>query len=221
MISIVIPTLNEEKYIGNLLNSLRNQDVKFEVIIVDSSDNDLTKKATEFYDMNLKYFKVDEKNVSYQRNYGIKNSLGEIIVCIDADCVLQKKCLKKVYKLFNQKKYVAGTCDIVTGRKIFDFLMNGTVRGFNLIGLGSGRGAFMVFQKKGLMFNENIKIGEDVDFFQRIKKKGKIKYFNFKVTTSDRRLKKEGHLNQIKVWVSNAFYVALFGRSYGKLETIR
>ena len=45
MLSIIVPTLNEERYIGRILRSLKNQTFKdFEVIIVDADSKDKTKK---------------------------------------------------------------------------------------------------------------------------------------------------------------------------------
>ena len=87
--SIVIPTLNEEKFLPTLLSDLKNQTYKdFEVIIVDAKSVDKTvKKAEEFKDKftNLTILTSDKKNVSYQRNLGTKNAIADWLVFMDAD----------------------------------------------------------------------------------------------------------------------------------------
>lgn len=48
--SIVIPALNEENYIGTLLDSLVGQEFKdFEVFVVDGDSEDGTRKVVESY----------------------------------------------------------------------------------------------------------------------------------------------------------------------------
>ena len=48
MISIVIPTLNEEKYLSKLLKSIKNQTFKdYEIIVSDNNSKDNTKKIAK------------------------------------------------------------------------------------------------------------------------------------------------------------------------------
>ncbi len=48
MLSIIIPTLNEEKYLLGLLNSLKKQTyMDFEVIIADNNSKDRTKQIAK------------------------------------------------------------------------------------------------------------------------------------------------------------------------------
>ena len=78
--SIVIPCLNEEKYLPKLLTNLEKQTLKdFEVIVVDGQSEDKTlAKATSFNNrLKIKTLKADKRNVSFQRNLGAKNAKGE------------------------------------------------------------------------------------------------------------------------------------------------
>jgi glycosyltransferase involved in cell wall biosynthesis len=86
--SIIIPTLDEEKSLPQLLVSLSKQSQKdFEVIVSDGHSEDKTKeRALAFQDsLDLKFIESPKKKVTFQRNYGAKSSKGEYLIFLDAD----------------------------------------------------------------------------------------------------------------------------------------
>lgn len=90
--SVIIPTLNEEKFLPNLLQSLVDQTQKpFEVIVVDGRSRDKTVTKAQAFIPRLPSLNVVEakrKNVSLQRNIGGQMARGEWLVFIDADSQL-------------------------------------------------------------------------------------------------------------------------------------
>ena len=100
--SIIIPTLNEEKYIGGILKDLSVQSYKdFEVIVVDSSINNHTVNIAESF--NVKILK-SSRGTSVQRNLGARIAQGKYLIFIDADIRLfDSNFLKKVNS--RQQKY--------------------------------------------------------------------------------------------------------------------
>lgn len=73
--SVIIPTLNEEKYLPHLLGDLSKQSNKeFETIIIDGKSEDLTqKKALSFSkELSMKLIESRKRNVSVQKNLGGK-----------------------------------------------------------------------------------------------------------------------------------------------------
>lgn len=86
--TIVIPTLNEARYIPNLLKDLVRQSYSdFEVVIVDggSSDSTLT-KVNRFSDqLRLKPVVSSVADVSAQRNLGAVTAQGQWVIFMDAD----------------------------------------------------------------------------------------------------------------------------------------
>jgi len=86
--SIVIPTLNEEKFLPKLLQNLADQYWSdFEVVHIDGHSEDKTiKEAAKFKSkMDIKTINCDIRNVSVQRNLGGEASRGKWIIFFDAD----------------------------------------------------------------------------------------------------------------------------------------
>ena len=86
MISIVLRTKNEEKYIERCLESIFNQKIedKFEVIIVDAGSTDQTLQRAKKYPISI--VNVPPALFSYGKslNLGVKNASGQSIVFLSA-----------------------------------------------------------------------------------------------------------------------------------------
>jgi len=200
-ISVIVPAFNEEKFLGNCLLSLKEQDFKdFEIIVVDNNSTDKTTEIAKKFGAIL----VSEKNqgVAFARNKGAKIAKGEILVFTDADTILPKNWLSKIKEEFKRDKELiafGGSCQFYSGPisvklaskfllKPFLILDKSFSGGFNLMGCNMAikRDAFL---KVG-GFNENLKLNEDVEISYRLRKLGKVKFDpNFKVKTSGRRFR--------------------------------
>lgn len=88
-LSIIIPTLNEEKYLPSLLTDLSRQIYRdFEVIIVDGHSDDATVTKAEHYSHRLPKLTIltsDKRHVCYQRNLGAQAAKAETLLFMDAD----------------------------------------------------------------------------------------------------------------------------------------
>ncbi len=107
MVSIIIRTKNEERWIQQVLNAVFNQDHKdFEVIIVDNNSTDKTvEKAKKF---NVKVVTVDKYLPGKAINLGIKASKGEYIAILSGHCIpISNKWLSNLLRNFKDKD-VAG-----------------------------------------------------------------------------------------------------------------
>ena len=83
-ISIIIPTLNEEKYLERLLSQIdRKLKSRFniELIISDGGSKDLTIEIANKYADRIISHKVEiPQNISQGRNAGANNSLGDVLI---------------------------------------------------------------------------------------------------------------------------------------------
>jgi len=108
-ISLVIPTLNEEKAIGKVLVEIP-RDIVDEVIIVDSS-TDNTPKIAE--DMEAKVIRELRKGYGRALQTGIENAMGDIVVYMDGDHSYDSQEISKMVQ-----PILDGEHDIVLGCRI-------------------------------------------------------------------------------------------------------
>ncbi len=103
-VSIVIPTYNEEEFIKNCLQSLKQQTYKpLEVILVDDGSKDNTQKIVNDFkaknkNLNLKILRQDHNGPGIARNLGAKQSKGEILVFVDADMTFEEDFIDDLIK---------------------------------------------------------------------------------------------------------------------------
>lgn len=87
LVSIIIRTKNEERWIASCLNAIYEQDYKnFEIIIVDNESEDNTLKIISNYKV-AKILKIKNFLPGKALNLGIKKSKGSIIVCLSGHCI--------------------------------------------------------------------------------------------------------------------------------------
>jgi rhamnosyltransferase len=93
-ISIIIRTLNEDKYLSEILESIKIQDIKnlkYETIIVDSGSSDRTLEIAKKFQCRITF--IDKKIFSFGRslNLGCTFSKGRYLVFISGHCVPANK----------------------------------------------------------------------------------------------------------------------------------
>jgi glucosyl-dolichyl phosphate glucuronosyltransferase len=118
-ISLIIPTHNRSNQLKVVLNSIQSLDdkVDYEIIVVDNNSTDDTKIISESF-QNIKY--VFEKNTAFSkaRQTGAENALGEILLYLDDDVVINNGSLINIIKIFKQNK----KCGAIAGKILPKFL---------------------------------------------------------------------------------------------------
>lgn len=87
-VSVITPTLQEENYLPQLLQTIRNQTYfPIEIVVADSSPSPSREETEEICRaFEAQYVFVPQLNVAQARNEGALASTGEILVFTDADC---------------------------------------------------------------------------------------------------------------------------------------
>jgi len=108
-VSIIITNYNYGKYLSRAIRSCLNQvNVSHEVIIVDDCSTDDSFNRLDVFKDKVRVFKTEKNSgVSCAANLGIKNSLGQFIIRVDADdyvssemCYFMKKYLESNHDAF-------------------------------------------------------------------------------------------------------------------------
>ena len=105
LVSVIIVTRNRPQYLKECLRYLKEQDYdNFEIIIVDSSTNQESKKIIDNYP-EVKYVRFfNGRNMAVSRNIGINKAEGEIIAFIDDDCYVEDGWLEEIVRGFSNDK---------------------------------------------------------------------------------------------------------------------
>lgn len=223
--SIIIPTLNEEKYLPNLLDDLTQQREKdFEVVIVDGRSDDKTIDQARKYSKkySLKIITSKKRNLCHQRNLGAKKSAGEYLVFLDADINLNKNYLFELRKMINKHSFLfLTTYQITDDENNLNFLLaqisNYGLEILKLINKQMAPGFNFIIYKdifirlKG--FNEKTTMSEDHELSIRIQNSGiKLHIIDKELLKwSFRRVKKDGYLQLIIKYGVAGFYSVLLG----------
>jgi len=196
MLSIVVPTLNEEKYLPLLLDSIRRQNTAdYEVIVADAGSLDKTVMLAENYGCRVVAGGVPPKG----KNEGARAAKGNFILFIDADVVLPDDFLAKNLKEFESRNLDLASFMLAAKNIFYNFSFKFL---FNFPSLASEKilpqAMSIILAKNSIHqkiggFNEEIKIGEDLDYVRRGAKIGKFGVLrSVKVITLPRRFQQDG-----------------------------
>ena len=179
MISIIIPTKNEEDVLEECLRSIFSQSVNpVEVIIVDGSSTDNTLNIAKKFDVKI----LKEEGFSSPanaRNLGAENAKGDILLIMDADIVLHKDCLKHALEIFNDKNVISVLPSELnldhSHLELIQRKWNEGSRTSMSIGLRKAKTSGLVafFRRKvfeRVKFDKTYGFGEDDDFSTRLEK---------------------------------------------------
>lgn len=199
ILSIIIPTYNEEEYLPVLLESIKQQDFSdYEIIVADADSKDNTVKIAEEYGCIV----VEGGIPAVGRNNGAKVAKGDYLLFLDSDLKLTEDYLAKVIYEFKMERLgIAITQMKPLSKKTEDKLLHDLANLF-MISVEKikphGAGCYGIIAKRELHercggFNEELTFGEDTEYIERLAKKERFKVLrNAKIGVSTRRLEEEG-----------------------------
>ena len=203
MLSIIIPTLNEEKYLPLLLELIKRQSFGgYEIIVADAGSTDKTLEIAKKYGCII----IKGGLPAFGRNEGAKNAHGEILFFCDSDVVLPADFLEKALAEFKKRNLgLAGTRIIPIPKSKFSTFVLNVFYNKPIVWLENilphaATGIFFtkeLFDKTG-GFDETVKLAEDHYLARQA-----VKLFNgkfgviksTKIFVSDRRFKTDGWIS--------------------------
>ena len=215
MISIIIPTKNEKKYIYHTLSNLQILRKKkiCEIILVDGRSDDETINISKPY--------VDKilsisPNRSRQQNLGASIAQGEMLLFLHADTYISSEVLLKFYE--KHKNYEWGFFNVKLGHdsikyRILEFLINLRSRIFKY---GTGDQCIFINKKLFTKINgfPNLELMEDIGICSTLKKNFSPSIIKSIVKTSVRRWESRGFIRTvIKMRLLRLLYIMGFNTS--------
>ncbi len=210
LISIIIPTLNEESNIASLLESLRSiqeQDCcQCEIIVVDGGSVDQTTKLCEKADLLLH----SQPGRAVQQNMGAKQSRGEILLFLHADCRLKPGGLVAVEQLFAEGKYVAGCFRQRIDHPAWKYRILEWGNSFRARWFQSAYGDQGLFTTREVFEQAggfpDVPFLEDLLFMKKLRRIGEVGMIEQEIVISPRRWQKTGVFKQT---IINRLFVSL------------
>ncbi len=217
--SIIIPALNEEKYIEKTLESARKQktSLNYEVVVADNSSEDRTAEIAEKYAD--KVVTVKRRGTWIGRNTGARKSRGRVLVFVDADTTIPPNYLDAVSAVLEDESISGLSCafgfdqhnrvlDAIEELSNSYLLFKGVIGKGEILGFNNAVMRKMFFEVGGFP-NRPM---EDGAFARRLWKKGRVVYLpEPRVVTSARRISKSGPIHSA-VYYANLMLITEFPR---------
>ena len=186
--SILIPTYNSAQFIEECLDAIFKLNFPaqdYEVIIIDGGSSDSTLDIVNKFE-DIRVVKSTNISIANSRNLGVAESIGDKLVFIDSDCLVNKnlllkskkhlekyKCCGSFYRAHKNHSWIAKTWLIAEKKEknIVDWITSGT--------LVVSRSFFLKIGG----FNESLKTEEDEDFGFRVRKNGGQLFNDFSIAS--------------------------------------
>ena len=190
MISVVIPTYNEEENIAKTIIEIKRRDDEkliSEIIVSDGQSTDNTLLAAS--NTGATVVVCEKKGRAAQMNYGACIAKEKILYFLHADSIPPKGFTKNIIGAI-EKSFVSGCFRLAFDYDHWFLKANCWFTRFDINAVRFGDQSLFVtkdvFGKCG-GFDENLLIMEDQEIIHRIKKQGKFTVINGAVTTSARK----------------------------------
>ena len=218
MLTIVIPTKNEEAYLPRLLESITKQTMRpAEIIVADAQSMDRTREIAESYGAKV----VEGGLISFGRNAGAREVQTDFILFLDADVELRDpEFLEKAVGEMLERKLSLATCNVFPlSDQFIDHFLH---KAYNTYARAWGSlyphaPGFCMLARRNLHekiggFDESILFCEDHDYARRATEHGQFGFLkSTKIPVSIRRLDRDGRMKIAVKYMLAELHLALLG----------
>jgi len=200
MISVIIPTLNEEHNIGRCIESIRSDRAIHEIIVADGGSSDKTVDIAESHG-GIRVIRT-EKGRGTQMNKGAAFAGGDIFLFLHADTYLERGWYNEIMSCLCEPSIAAGAFTFrIDSPESYYRLIEYWVK-FRCVVLNLPYGDQGIFVRREVFESlggyKNIPLMEDVDLVERMKKVGPIKMLRKEAYIHSRKWDEEG-------WIRRSF----------------
>ena len=117
-VSIIIATANRVDALSTTLASIHLQHIQpQEIIIVDASEQDDSKKLCSTKYPSIIWKKADAKGAAVQRNQGVVLASCPFIGFMDDDIILEESCIENLWLAMNSSQQIGGVNAMITNQQ--------------------------------------------------------------------------------------------------------
>ena len=222
-VSVIVPTFQEEKYIGKILARLTKVSTPIEIIVVDGGSQDKTAQIAE--DFTEKVYVTRQRGIAHGKNFGAEHASGDVLIFLDTDVVFPMDFVEKTLSIFRDASVVGTTCNIMPaqagpGSMAFFYFYNQVLKFLSKI-RPHARGEFFAVRKSVFKyahgFNETLPSLEDHELAIRLGKLGKFVFMSdLTVYESLRRFKRLGFWHVMGTWFTDYILFMIQGKPFSK-----
>ncbi|MCA1575804.1 MAG: TIGR04283 family arsenosugar biosynthesis glycosyltransferase [Acidobacteria bacterium] len=201
LLSVIIPTLNEEKVIGRTLQALSGESfTSTEVIVADGGSSDATTRIAERFGARVLSC---ERGRGQQLHSGAQHATGDTLLFVHADTRCPPQTPDLLAKALSDPAIIGGNFAIrFDGETRAARFMTWFYPQLGKIGLCYGDSGIFV---RAAIYHElggfkPIPLFEDVEFVQRLRKRGRMVHIPVAVVTSSRRFEERDFVWTFARW---------------------
>jgi rSAM/selenodomain-associated transferase 2 len=209
LVSIIIPTLNEEAHLPVTLRPLAERpDV--ELIVVDGGSIDRTVELAQLF---TPYVFVTKAGRARQMNFGAQHATGDILLFLHADTFLLPDALEELQRRIIGDGAVGGAFDlhIDSARRVVKWIAQISSQRARLLQRPCGAQGQFVWRQvfEALEGFPEIPIREDIVFARKLRRAGRLTFIQTGLITSGRRWHANGvgKTMLVNAWVSLLFFL--------------
>ncbi|HEV8595433.1 MAG TPA: glycosyltransferase [Thermoplasmata archaeon] len=221
-VSVIVPTLDEAKYLPHLLDSLRRQTVQdLEVLVADSGSTDGTAEVAAGW--GARVLPGERKGPGEGRNRGAKAAKGTLFLFSDADCVAPPELIETILAALEDPRVIGGATMFMPqdgtalDRLLFGFA-NAYQRAMTELGFPHNAGYCFFFRREAFEalggIREDMLLNETHDLALRSRAVGRFVVLPVVVRTSMRRFRTYGYARTIvREYIASTLLYYLTGRT--------
>lgn len=179
-ISIIVPAFNEERYLPSTLAAVNRsvalltarRHVSAEVVVVDNASTDAT--ASVAASLGARVVFEPKHNIARVRNRGSELARGEVILFVDADTLIDRELLPRIFELMQDQDCVGGAAAIEwhVRNRFLHWYFRSAANVARRLRLAQGAAQFCRHEVFGSLggYDESLHMAEDAEFYWRLRK---------------------------------------------------